>query len=171
MGYEQAVKNYSLTVSAFWLAVVDRWQKARDNALKDPPKYTADNLASDVVALWAKGMDAWWGLLPLTGSPVLPSAVLIGQTAAGLLNKVTFVHHVTTIVSLPQQPQFTSTDLVGAADSIALARVKVTPKGDGFDINLDYTGVSQAPVAGLYQGLAYESTLRLPLAVILINLS
>jgi hypothetical protein len=172
MAYEQAVKNYFLTVSGFWLTVVDRWQKARDKALQDPPAYKSDDLAADTAALWARGMDALWSWLPAVGTPVLPTVVLTTKANA-VPNQKLDLGHVTVVASLPKTPQFASTDLLslGATNKIASGRVTITAKGDGIDLTLDYTGVNAAPATGLYQGLAYESSLDLPLAVILVSLS
>lgn len=172
MAYESAVKEYFKSVSDFWLDLADRWKAARDAAEGPAPGYTADMLASDVVAVWGKGMDAWWG--PFSpASPVLPTVAITARAPAIPGGHPVGIAYLAS--PPPKAAALASTDLLqlGAAGSrIATADVAVAAKGSTLTVTLNVAGGGAAPAAGLYQGLAYaDGGLNLPLAVILLNVT
>ena len=170
MTYESAIQNYFVTVSGFFLDVSQRWRQAREKA--QAGTYGVEAMMSDGIALANRAMESWWSLIPSTNaSPLLPTIVI--SAAANAVPGQQLAGSAFLADALPPSPQLSSTSLqqLGGAGSIASADISVGPSTGGIQVTIHVPGGTAPPAAGLYEGLAYEAGLEMPLALIVLKVS
>ena len=129
-------------------------------------------LTSDAVALWGKGMDAWWSLFSFAPDPLLPIAYIAAPLVppAARLGKSGTAFITTSVPPAPAPRKMTEPVRLGGAETIVQADLTLTLTDGTLEVKI--TGnTSPGLVAGLYQGLAYVQVApkNVPLAVILVQ--
>jgi hypothetical protein len=151
------LRRTSESAAAFLLMAETRWRAAAAAAAANT--YTADMFASDAAALWTSGLDSWWSVLPVTGSPVIPTLFL--NLGVGPASDSVYV------IPVPGAPAPSITNLlqIGGTASITTTSGMVTLAGE--ELTVDLSSIS-TPSAGLYQGMVYL-TPNQPLAIVVVK--
>jgi hypothetical protein len=153
----QILRRTTESAALFLQQAETRWRAAVASAAANT--YTTDQLTSDLAALWTGGVDAWWSVLPVTGSPVVPT-LFLNLTTGPSSDSV----YVIPVAGAPS-PEITNLLALGGTASITTTSSMVTL--DGEELTVDLSTIS-TPSAGLYQGMVYLSPNH-PLAIVLVK--
>jgi hypothetical protein len=75
MAWENVARRQSDLMVRLYRDALARWRRAKGGT-------TADQMANDIVSIWSKAMDVWWG--PFNGGdPVLPTLTIIARVGRG----------------------------------------------------------------------------------------